>query len=133
MLAIGHAREAVRDVVINGTRIPKGTSIELLPAVLHHHPKIWGPNADQFDPDRWDRDDMPRDPHSLAAFWAGPRQCIGRVFALIEFKCILIEVLGRFDFEAVGNPDDEVELVNPSAVLRPKNGMKMRVSRPGKG
>jgi len=46
----------------------------------------------------------------------------------IEFKVILIEILSKFDLEAV-NPVDEVEFMNPSPVLRPNGGLKVKVKR----
>ena len=54
--------------------------------------------------------------------------CIGRVMTLIEFKVILVEIIRRFDFEHI---PQKIELVNPSPLLRPKGGLKVKVKRVG--
>jgi cytochrome P450 len=96
-----------------------------MPNVIHMNPRIWGPNADKFDPDRWDSPAVKAaPPYAFAAFLTGPTGCIGRAFAMLEIKIILIELLRRFELEAVaGTP---VELVNPGPLLRPKGGLKIR-------
>jgi cytochrome P450 len=127
--AIFVPREASEDVVIQGTKIPKGTTLDIYLAVIQHNPAIWGDDCDDFDPDRWDHlEGEAADPHSFAAFSMGPRMCIGRVMTIIEFKVILIELLAKFEFEAVGL-GGEPELMNPSPLLRPKDGMKVRLKR----
>ncbi len=50
--AVSVTREAIEDVVIQGVRIPKGTTVLMYPAVMHRNPEIWGENSDGFDPDR---------------------------------------------------------------------------------
>ena len=47
-------RHAVKDDVVNGMKIPAGTSIFLAPGVTNFDPKSWGPDVDVFNPDRWD-------------------------------------------------------------------------------
>jgi cytochrome P450 len=111
--------------MIAGIKIPKGTTLTLMPAAIQLNPRVWGDDADKFDPDRWDRKLI--DPHAFAAFLHGPRQCIGRVFSMIEFKIIVIEIVSKFRFEAVET--EKIVLINPSPLLRPKGGLKVKVSR----
>jgi cytochrome P450 len=100
----------------------------MYPAVIQHNPTIWGEDCNEFDPDRWDRlEGEAADAHAFAAFMQGPRTCIGKVMTVIEFKVILIEMVSKFDFEIMET--GEVELVNPSPLLRPKGGMKVRARR----
>jgi hypothetical protein len=47
-------RHADKDDVVNGMKIPAGTSIFLAPGVTNFDPKSWGPDVDVFNPDRWD-------------------------------------------------------------------------------
>lgn len=52
---------------------------------------FWGPNAKEFEPERWLVDsDIPAKEISghrhLLTFSDGPRLCLGRGFALAEFK-----------------------------------------------
>jgi cytochrome P450 len=81
-----------------------------------------------FDPDRWDDlSGEAADTYAFAAFSQGPRICIGRVFTMIEFKTIMIEVVSKYRFEKVGKGD--IELINPSVLLRPRGGLKVKVVR----
>ena len=115
-------------MIIQGVHIPKGTTVVMMPAVVQHNPTIWGHDCDVFNPDRWDRlDGESADSHAYAAFMQGPRMCIGKVMTVVEFKAILIEVLSKFEFEVIDT--GKVELLNPSPLLRPKGGLKVRVKR----
>lgn len=113
-------------MTIRGVRVPKGTTLMVMPQAIQLNPRVWGDDVDSFDPDRWTRGVV--DAHAFAAFLHGPRQCIGRVFSMLEFKIILIEAVNRFAFDGL-ETDDRVVLINPSPLLRPKGGMKVRVSR----
>jgi len=100
----------------------------MMPPAVQQNPSIWGPDAGVFDPDRWDRlSGEAADTYAFAAFSQGPRICIGRAFTFIEFKAIMIEIVSKFKFEKVG--EGEVEVVNPSVVLRPRGGLKVKVVR----
>ena len=70
------------------------------------------------------------DAHAFAAFFQGPRGRIGRVFSMIEFKIILIEMLSKFKFEALGT--EKIMLINPSPLLHPSGGLRARVRRLGR-
>lgn len=95
------------------------------PFVAHFHPQIWGPTAYEFNPDRWDSlSATAADPFAFQAFINGPRMCIGKPFALLEFKVLVIELLRRFKFEGVG---EEVVAVN-RITHRPKGGLRVKVS-----
>ncbi|KAK1593720.1 cytochrome P450 [Colletotrichum navitas] len=121
------AREPVDDIDVGGTVLPKGTLCYLFPALVTRSSRIWGDDVDEFNPDRWDRlTGEAANPHAFATFLVGPRQCIGRVFALLKIKVLLVEMLSNFRFEAAESPKDIV-LVNPSPVLRPQGGLKIKI------
>ncbi|KHJ42759.1 hypothetical protein D918_07259 [Trichuris suis] len=58
---------------------------------------IWGPDADEFVPERFSEDQL-RSVHPLAwiPFGAGPRRCIGERFALLEMKLTLTRLLRKY-------------------------------------
>ena len=100
----------------------------VMPAMFHHNPTIWGDDCDKFNPDRWDQvSKQIEDPYALAAFSQGPRMCIGRAMALLQFKAILVEIVSRFELENVEGGN--VEVLNPNLLLRPRSGLKVRVRR----
>ncbi|KAI1806394.1 cytochrome P450 [Daldinia bambusicola] len=132
-------REATRDLVIEGVSIPKGTQIDLNIPLVHQHPLIWGPNATEFDPDRWDRlSGDAATPFAFEAFLQGPRTCPGRNFALIEVKAFLVELVSRWRFLGIERRDGEllasgeerlskgVKLANPSLTYRPAEELLVR-------
>ena len=131
MAATTSPRQAVKDIVIQGVLIPKGTSIMIQPAVLLRNPTILGENSDHFDPDRWDKlEGEAADGIAFSPFLHGPHACIGRAMSMLEFKAILVEVVSRFDFELLDHKVGEpVPVLNPSPVLRPKGGMRVKVKR----
>ncbi|KAK9463619.1 cytochrome P450 [Lipomyces oligophaga] len=92
-------REATKDMMIEGLLIRKGTMIFIAPAALNRLTSLYGADANQFNPDRWDN--LPESalhPYAYETFLQGPRSCIGRRFAEMEFKCILIGLFGLFEF-----------------------------------
>jgi cytochrome P450 len=75
------SRVARNDDELAGTRVEASAMIVISPYVLHRH-KIWGARADQFDPARF----LPGarayiDRYAFLPFGAGPRGCIGSIFA----------------------------------------------------
>ncbi|KAK9463617.1 cytochrome P450 [Lipomyces oligophaga] len=94
------SREAIEDVEIEGQLIRKGSTVFLSAASLGRVSAVWGPDAREFNPDRWNN--LPKsaqDPYAFETFLQGPRACIGRKFAELEFKCILIGIVGMFQLE----------------------------------
>jgi len=127
--AIAAFREATSDLVIEGVHIPKGTTINVNIAAANLHPLIWGPDAREFRPERWDsmeKGDAASDPFAFESFINGPRICIGKAFATLEMKVVLVAMMRSLKFEWLEGVSKEVELLN-TFVRRPKNGMKVRV------
>lgn len=65
---------------------------------------VWGEDALEFDPERFDRPGIPMRTvpavwGNLASFSAGPRHCIGYRFALIEMKVLIFTLIRKFKFE----------------------------------
>lgn len=120
-------REAAEDMVIGGVHIPKGTTVTMVPAMVQINPLIWGEDAEVFNPDRWDNWTTDSgSPYAISAFSGGPRVCVGRSFAYLEMKAILVELLSKFIFEPV---DRRPTLLNPAVTLKPNGGLKVNVLR----
>lgn len=120
-------REAAKDMVIEGVPITKGTSIVISPANIGRNTNVWGPDADTFDPDRWDRlEGDAASPYAFAAFNNGPRICPGRQQAMLQIKAILCELLRVFRLEPV---DTNRRFQNPAVMLKPKGQLRVRARR----
>jgi cytochrome P450 len=90
------AREPIEDDVIMGEPVRRGVQVYVAPWVLHRHRRHWQhPTA--FMPDRFAGQSSPwTSGGAYLPFGAGPRICIGAVFALAEAQIMLATVLQRY-------------------------------------
>jgi cytochrome P450 len=105
---------------IGGYDIPAGSLVFISPYVTHRHPRYWD-DPEGFDPRRFEREPAKG---AYYPFGAGPRQCIGSAFAMMEAELVLATLAQRVRLELA--PGAPVEL-DPSITLRPKNGLLMTV------
>ncbi|XP_065082885.1 cytochrome P450 4C1-like [Ochlerotatus camptorhynchus] len=92
------ARVTTGDVKLNDQHtIPANCNIIVGIYQIHRDPKIWGPNADMFDPDNFLPDNVAkRHPYSFVPFSGGPRNCIGMRYAWLSMKIIIIHMLRKY-------------------------------------
>lgn len=110
----------------DGYVMPKGTQCTLLITALHKDPKVW-PNPDKFDPDNFLPDAAAnRSPYAYVPFSAGPRNCIGQRFAMLEMKCCISKIIRKFKLSPSPNPEDEARIV-AELVLISANGINVQV------
>ncbi|GFY80088.1 cytochrome P450 3A8, partial [Trichonephila inaurata madagascariensis] len=82
-----------------GITIPKGMIVTIPNYALQHDPQFF-PNPDVFDPDRFTVEERAkRDPYAYLPFGAGPRNCIGMRFALMEIKVCLVYIVANFKLQ----------------------------------
>ncbi|KAK7934579.1 cytochrome P450 3A5 [Apiospora marii] len=112
--AVSMPRQAAADVTIQGVRLPKGTTVDVLPAVASMNRAVWGDDADARAL-----------PYAYEVFGNGPRVCLGRQLALMEVKTFLFLLVRGYRFLGV---DGGFAVENPSFVLRPA-GMRVRFER----
>uniref|UniRef100_A0A1J3KAM3 Cytochrome P450 709B1 n=1 Tax=Noccaea caerulescens TaxID=107243 RepID=A0A1J3KAM3_NOCCA len=93
-------REATQDMKLGHLEIPKGTSIYVPFLKMHTDKAIWGEDAKQFNPLRFENgvSQASNHPNALLAFSIGPRACIAQNFAMMEAKTVLTMILQRFRF-----------------------------------
>ncbi|KAI2621394.1 cytochrome P450 [Hypomontagnella submonticulosa] len=132
-------REAAVDTTIMGRKVPKGTAIMLVPWVTNLDERLWGPDAHEFNPDRWiakGPDDKKAaaggasSNYALMTFLHGPRSCIGIAFARAEFACLLATWMGRFEFELANEEDydEKSMLIKGGVTARPANGLQVHAT-----
>lgn len=80
--------------------VPKGASVFYSVLLMQRDPRIWGPDASEFKPERWE---TPRDgkqlythPWDYLPFNGGPRICLGQQFALNEMSYVIVRILQNF-------------------------------------
>lgn len=93
-------REALTDVSLSGVDVPRGTIIQVAISMLHLDKEAWGPDADEFRPDRFANGAAAvcKPAHMYMPFGYGPRLCTGQNLAMAELKLVLAHLLTRFSF-----------------------------------
>ncbi|GLB42805.1 putative cytochrome p450 [Lyophyllum shimeji] len=81
--------------------MPGNTTIMYVPLLMQRNKALWGPDAEDFDPDRWvDPARIAKfvaNPAMFAPFSAGPRICVGQNYAYNETSYFLVRLLQHFD------------------------------------
>lgn len=119
-------REALNDVKFKNILIPKGMAIQVPIPIVHQNPDVWGPDAHQFHPTRFENGvtGACKSPQAYIPFGAGPRICAGQNFAMAELKVIIAVVLSKFGF-ALSPKYQHSPVIKLNLV--PRNGITLRV------
>lgn len=119
------AREAD---VVGGYDVPAGAVVTLSPYISHRNSDHW-PEPDKFDPERFRpgaEHDRPK--FAYLPFGAGPRQCIGNMFAITEAMLVMVMVVQKYRLDLPAGHKVEME---PLVTLRIKDSLPMIVTRRG--
>lgn len=92
---------------LDGHTLPAGTSIAILPWLLHRSPAQWE-EPDQFLPERWAGGVAEQ--HPLGSGWffpfgRGPRMCVGMDFAMAHIKLSVAMLRSQAAWEIDGHRD----------------------------
>ncbi|KAI0640269.1 PAH-inducible cytochrome P450 monooxygenase PC-PAH 1 [Trametes polyzona] len=135
-IVYGLIREATRDdvlplsaplttstgEVVDEIPIPKGTPCNVSIWAYNRLPQIWGPDADEFNPNRWIEHEKLGQTYvgvtsNLMTFSAGLQACIGWRFSIIEMQAILVELIEQFEFTI---PEDKPTIISfPAGLVAP--------------
>lgn len=97
----GIARVLHEDLQLKNYLAPAGTNIHLHIFDLHRDENFW-PDPLVFDPNRFLPENVQRrHSFSYVPFSAGPRNCIGQKFAMMEIKVLVANLLFNFDMETL--------------------------------
>nr|QST15032.1 CYP4C33-like protein 3 [Diaphanosoma celebensis] len=120
-------RQLAHDTTIHGYDIPAGSTALLLTYVLHRDPQYF-PDPESYQPERFFAENVRarKHPYAYVPFSAGPRNCIGQKFALMEEKVVLASVFRKFDVTAVGKRD-HLHLLG-ELILRPRDGIRLHLT-----
>ncbi|RPA87783.1 cytochrome P450 [Ascobolus immersus RN42] len=91
----------------HGYHLPPGTIVNMNPWVVGRDKKLYGPDADQYRPERWIEADL--ETKQLwdkleFAFSSGPRICVGKNIALMEVYKVIALLIRYFDLTGSGPP-----------------------------
>ncbi|KAJ7784649.1 cytochrome P450 monooxygenase pc-1 [Mycena metata] len=80
--------------------IPAGTQVPYSVLLMQRRKDLWGPDAEEFDPDRWLDERLKTyllaDSFKFLPFNGGPRLCLGQQFAYNEMSFVIIRLLQSF-------------------------------------
>jgi cytochrome P450 len=128
-------REAACDTTIQGSFVPRGTTVVICPWAINTSTHLWGPDAREFNPDRWlgqgkANTGGAESNYAITTFLHGPRSCIGKDFAKAEFACLVASLVGRFEM-AFEDPNWVLE-IQGGITARPKGGLRVKLRDVGK-
>ncbi|KAJ9646253.1 hypothetical protein H2204_000916 [Knufia peltigerae] len=98
-------------VTISGRYFPAGSRVSINAAVFHYDESIFGPDAAEFNPDRWIKGDASLMDRHMLHFGGGSRTCIGKNISLAEMHKLIPAFLRRF----------KVELADPKRSWKTQN------------
>jgi cytochrome P450 len=119
-------RQALEDDRIQDRHIPGGSIVAVCPYLIHRHPDFWT-EPEAFDPERFSPARAgDRSRFAYLPFGAGPRQCVGNAFALIEAELVIALIARQFRLTLVpGHPVEKER----SYILYPRHGVLMTLAR----
>jgi cytochrome P450 len=111
-------RETANDTSIQGHFVPKATTVVICPWAINTSEQLWGPDAKQFNPDRW-----------LGAGRANTGGAESNfavtTFAMAEFACLIAALVGKFEIEF---EDKDYELkIEGGITSKPKGGLRVKL------
>ncbi|XP_050306332.1 uncharacterized protein LOC126743338 [Anthonomus grandis grandis] len=117
------SRKLQKDAEFKGNIIPKDTTISMMIYGINHDPDFHE-DPERFNPDRF-LEQNKRKPYSFVPFSAGPRNCIGQKYAMLELKSMLAKMIMNFEIlpsEIPHKPEFAIEVVYKS-----KNGVYIKL------
>ncbi|KAL8867362.1 MAG: hypothetical protein Q9198_008545 [Flavoplaca austrocitrina] len=114
-------------LVIADHFFPAGTVVGMNAFVAHANCDVFGPDADEFRPERWlgqEESVMQMDQYFLS-FGRGPRTCIGKNIALLMLNTLIPELVLRFDFKPM-DPEKEWTVYNDTFMYQEGFRVKVR-------
>ncbi|OCH88532.1 cytochrome P450 monooxygenase [Obba rivulosa] len=122
--------------------VPAGVTVVYSDMLIHRRKDLWGPDADQFDPDRFLDERLHKyltpNPFIFVPFNAGPRICLGQQFAYNEISFFITRLLQAFDCIEFASDAQPPEAIPPASwankggrmaidKIRPKVGFTMYI------
>lgn len=121
-------RVASKSAYIDGLWIPKGTILPISSRAINMDPEVWGDDAHEFKPERWENLPEKYDrTFSMVTFLAGAHACIGRTMSYLEMKAVICIMVSNFRFEPVSKEQDPI--MDTLITMKPQGGLPLKVFR----
>ncbi|MCJ1377246.1 hypothetical protein MMC17_000338 [Xylographa soralifera] len=104
--------------------IRKGTEVNMVFLLAQKDPDIWGEDAADFRPERWEDPDLKPSACEYMPFSAGKRVCPGQQMALAECSYVLARLAQ--EFPSMENRDPESKFIEEHRMaMQSRNGVKV--------
>ncbi|XP_047951317.1 cytochrome P450 714C2-like [Salvia hispanica] len=122
------SREVAKDTKIGNVHVPKGVILWIMVATLHTDPDIWGPDALQFKPERFQNgiSGACKSLNCYMPFGFGPRVCVGQHLAMVELKYFMALIISNFSFTLSPKYVHKPEF---TTMIEPKHGVNILISK----
>ncbi|XP_063920301.1 probable cytochrome P450 4aa1 isoform X1 [Zophobas morio] len=121
------ARVLTEDLSLGKYVLPAGANVLVAPFATHRLPHVF-PDPLKFNPDRFSTENKSQiHPYAYIPFSAGPRNCIGYKFALIELKTVISQILTKYHLTLA--PGHEKLNFSYRITLKAKNGIWLRLRK----
>lgn len=93
-----NVKEVFSDVKLGEFVLPKGINVWNFVPAMHRDTENWGPDANEFKPERFARglSEACNYPLAYIPFGYGARLCVGQSFTMLELKIVLSLILSKF-------------------------------------
>lgn len=119
-------RQCNKECQIGELKLDAGTNIAVDIYSIHYDEQLYGPVSPlKFYPERFQDK---RHPLAWIPFGAGPRNCIGMRFAMLEIKLAVVQILRQFTI-LPGKCTLSHFAEQERFVIGPKNGISVRLQR----
>ena len=99
--------------------LPSGVTVAMLIYGMHRNPQVYE-DPDQFKPERFlPENSAGRHPYAFIPFSAGPRNCIGQKYGMLEIKVVLSTLMRHFRFTCPQPADQKLQIPQAHIVLKP--------------
>ncbi|KAI8869716.1 cytochrome P450, partial [Ramicandelaber brevisporus] len=86
--------------IVPGYILPKDTSMGIDVSMIHMSEDVWGPDVEEFRPERFLDEDGTPSTNVVSSSWipfgGGVRQCLGMGMSLLEQKVVLSMIVRRY-------------------------------------
>lgn len=118
-------RNLDEDVDLDGLTVPAGSNFNIMIYNLNMDPRYFK-DPEVFIPERFDDSKArPENPFTYVPFSAGPRNCIGQKFAMLELKSAICNVVKNFELL----PSDVAPKLLMQITLKSSNGINVGFKR----